>query len=137
MTETDGQAAWDTLLASPADINPLMLEEIIFPLEELIFGANMIGLNAYYLLRRLMCDYKVDTNSQVKEWQWPMTQLNNYIMYLPSETLENSGAVKQEFTEIEGAHKICAPPPHDVKSKNKHIFMAAGGAHFLAMQCTP
>jgi len=43
----------------------------------------------------------------------------------------------QEFTEIEGAHKICAPPPHDVKSKNKNILMAAGGAHFLAMQCTP
>ena len=30
-----------------------------------------------------------------------MTQLNNYIMYLPSEALENRGAVKQEFTEIE------------------------------------
>ena len=30
-----------------------------------------------------------------------MTQLNNYIMYLPSEALENRGAFKQEFTEIE------------------------------------
>ena len=29
-----------------------------------------------------------------------MTQLNNYIMYLPSEALENRTAVKQEFIEI-------------------------------------
>ena len=78
-----------------------MLEEIIFWLEELIFGTDMIGHNAYYLHRRLMRDYKVDPFCRVKEWLWRMTQLNNYIMYLPSETLENSGAVKQEFTEIE------------------------------------
>lgn len=42
----------------------------------------------------------------------------------------------QEFTEIEGAHKICAPPPHDVKSISTNVIMAAGGAHFLAMLCT-
>ena len=30
-----------------------------------------------------------------------MTQLNNNIMYLPSEALENCGMVRQEFTEIE------------------------------------
>ena len=60
----------------------------------------MIECNAYYLLRRLMRDYKVDANCRIKEWQWRMTQLNNYIMYLTSEALENRGAVKQEFIEI-------------------------------------
>ena len=54
MNETEGQAAWDKILGKPADISPLMLKEVIFRLEELIFGTNMIGRNAYYLLRRLM-----------------------------------------------------------------------------------
>ena len=95
-----GQAAWDRLIGKPADINPLMLKEIIFCLEELIFGTDMIGRNVYYLLRRLMLDYKVDANRGIKEWQWRMTQLNNYIMYLPSKALDNCDAFKQEFTEI-------------------------------------
>ena len=60
----------------------------------------MIGSNAYYLHRRLMCDYKVNANRGIREWQLRMTQLNNYIMYLPSEALQNRGAVKQGFTEI-------------------------------------
>ena len=45
MNETAGQVAWDRLIAKPADINPLMLEGIVFRLEELIFGTNMIGRN--------------------------------------------------------------------------------------------
>ena len=47
-----------------------------------------------------MHDYKVNTNCGIKVWQWRMTQLNNYIMHLPSEALENRAAVKQEFTEV-------------------------------------
>ena len=78
-----------------------MLKEIIFRLEELIFGTNMIGRNTYYLLRRLMRDYKIDTNYRIEEWYWRMIQLNNYIMYMPSEALENRGAFKQKFTEVE------------------------------------
>ena len=50
MNEIEGQAAWDGLVKKPADINPLMLKEILFCLEELIFGTNMIGRNGYYLL---------------------------------------------------------------------------------------
>ena len=57
---TAGQKAWDDLIKSPADLNPLLLEEIEFRLEELIFGTNMIRRNAYYLLRQLMRNYKVD-----------------------------------------------------------------------------
>lgn len=43
----------------------------------------------------------------------------------------------QEFTEIEGAHRICTPPPHHDKSTESKIIMAAGGAHFLAMLSSP
>ena len=68
MDATAGQIEWDRLVAKPADINPLILEEIKFRLEELIFGTDMIGCNAYYLLRRLIRDYKVDPNWGIKEW---------------------------------------------------------------------
>ena len=67
MNEMKGQAAWDALVKKPADINPLFLEEIIFRIEELIFGMDMIGRNAYYFLRRLMRDYKVNSNQGIKE----------------------------------------------------------------------
>ena len=63
----------------------------------------MIGHNMYNLLTPLLHDYKVDTNRVIKKRQWRMIQFNNYIMYLPSEALENRGFVKQEFTEI----KMC------------------------------
>jgi len=43
----------------------------------------------------------------------------------------------QKFTEIEGVHRICTPPPHDGKSMEKNIIMAAGGAHFLVMLSSP
>ena len=66
MDASAGQIEWDRLVAKPADINPLILEEIIFPLEELIYGTNMISRNAYYLLRRLIRDYKVDPNCGIK-----------------------------------------------------------------------
>ena len=60
MPQQAGQKAWDNLIKSPADLNPLLLEEIEFRLEELIFGTDMIRHNAYYLLRRLMRNCKVD-----------------------------------------------------------------------------
>ena len=66
MNETGGQAAWDNFIEKPADINPLVLEEVIFRLKELIFGTDMIRRNVYYLLRRLMRDYKVDANRGIK-----------------------------------------------------------------------
>ena len=78
-----------------------MLEEILFCLEQLIFETNIIGRNAYYFLRRLIHDYKVDSNHRIKEWQWRVTQLNSYILYVPSDSLENCGASKVQFTEID------------------------------------
>ena len=101
MTTIEGQAAWDALAKKPADTNPLFLEEILFCLEELIFGTDMIGHNAYYLLRRLMRDYKVDLNWGIKEWQWRITQLNAYILQVPCDALENYNAFKVQFTIID------------------------------------
>ena len=53
MNLVDGQAAWDAFVKTDG-INPLLLEEVMFRLEELIFGTDMIGRNAYYLLRKLI-----------------------------------------------------------------------------------
>ena len=47
LSQIDGQKAWDDLVKSDDDINPIILEEIEFRLEELIFGTNMIGRTAY------------------------------------------------------------------------------------------
>ena len=41
MVELDGQSVWDIFLKKPIECNPLFLKEIIFRLEELIFGTNM------------------------------------------------------------------------------------------------
>ena len=61
----------------------------------------MVGRNAYYLIRRLMRDYKVDAVRGIKEWQWHMNQLNDYIMLQLCNALENHGALKQAFTELD------------------------------------
>ena len=50
MDATAGQAEWDRLVGKLAEINPLILKEIIFQLQEFIFGTDMVGRNAYYLL---------------------------------------------------------------------------------------
>ena len=62
---------------------------------------DMIGRNVYYLLRRLMRDYKVDSNWGIKEWQWLITQLNDYILHVPCDALENRDASKVQFTKID------------------------------------
>ena len=40
----------------------LVLEEMFFRLGEMGFGTDMVGENAYYYLRRLIRDYKVNPN---------------------------------------------------------------------------
>ena len=54
MNDIEGQAAWDAFVRKPDDINPLFFEEMLFRLEELIFGTDMIGCNAYQFLRKLI-----------------------------------------------------------------------------------
>ena len=100
MNTMDGQAVWNTLIGKPSDINPLIFKEIMFRLQELIFGTNMVGRNAYYLLRQLMHSYNVDSHRGIKEWQCCMNQLNGYTKYMPSDSLEKQNEVKEEFTEI-------------------------------------
>ena len=46
-TVDESKAAWDALVKKPDEINPLFIEEILFRLEELIFGTDMIGRNTY------------------------------------------------------------------------------------------
>ena len=101
MPQTDGQTAWDALVTSPDDINPIILEEIEFRLEELIFGTDMIGRNAYYLLRRLMRNYKVDAVRGIQEWCWRMNQLNDYMLLVPCDALAKRDAPKEKYTEVE------------------------------------
>ena len=46
----------------------LVLEEMFFQIGEIGFGTDMVGQNAYYLLRHLIQDYKVNPNEGIKEW---------------------------------------------------------------------
>ena len=46
----------------------LVVEDCFFCLGEIVFGIDMVGANAYYLLRRLIRDYKVNPNRGIKEW---------------------------------------------------------------------
>ena len=101
MPQQDGQKAWDDLIKSPADLNPLILEEIEFRLEELIFGTDKIGRNAYYLLRRLMRNYKVDAVRGIQEWCWRMNQLNDYMLLVPCDALAKRDAPKEKYTKLE------------------------------------
>ena len=99
--EHAGQTAWDALVKSPDDINPIILEEIEFRLEELIFGTDMIGRNAYYLLRRLMRNCKVDAVRGIQEWCWRMNQLDDYMLLVPCDALAKRDAPKEKYTEVE------------------------------------
>ena len=117
MNAIKGQAAWDALAKKPADINPLFLKEILFRLEELIFGTDMIGRNAYYLLKCLMQDYKVNSNQRVKEWQCRINQLNGYILHVPCDALENRSASKVQFTEIDMREILDFALPNSYQTK--------------------
>ena len=101
MTNTEGKAAWDAFVKKPAEIGSLFLEEILFRLEELIFGMDMIGRNAYQLLRKLIQFYKVDPNRGIKEWQNRINQLNGYVQHVPCDALENWNKPRVKFNETD------------------------------------
>ena len=48
-----------------------------------------------------MLNYKVDAVRGVQEWCWRMTQLNNYMLLVPSDALAKRGATKEQYTEVE------------------------------------
>ena len=77
----------------------------------------MISRNAYYLLRRLIHDYKVDPHRGIKEWQWRINQLNSYIKFMPSKALEKRDGVKEEFTELDLREILDMAMPHSYRKK--------------------
>ena len=48
-----------------------------------------------------MRNYKVDAVRGIQEWCWRMTQLNNYMLLIPSDALAKRGATKEQYTEVE------------------------------------
>ena len=101
MADAEGKAAWDAFVKKPAEIGPMFLEEIFFRLEELIFGTDMIGRNAYQLLRKLIRSYKVDPNRGIIEWYNRINQLNGYMKHVPCDALENRNVGSEKYEEYE------------------------------------
>ena len=62
MNDADREIVWQAFVKKPAEIGPLLLDEILFRLEELIFGTDMIGRNVHQLLRKVIRKYVVDPN---------------------------------------------------------------------------
>ena len=107
----------ERVLEKTEDCNSLILDEIIFQLGELIFFTDMIRQNAYYCLRRLMHDYKVNTVRGIKECQWCMNQLNDYINFVPSKALDKQNTLKEEFTEIDMREILGMGLPESYRNK--------------------
>ena len=101
MNDVDGEAAWQAFIKNPAKIGPLFLSEILFRLEELIFGTDMIGRNAHQLLRKVIRKYAVDPNRGIAEWHIRVNQLNGYIEHVPHEALENRNVPCEKYGEYE------------------------------------
>ena len=91
------QAALDLFVIS-LDFYKLVVKELFFLLGD-FFGTDMVGQNAYYLLRRLMQDYKVNPSRGIKEWSDRVKTLLTYIPFVPSKDLENKEVEKKMFTE--------------------------------------
>ena len=77
----------------------------------------MIGRNAYYLLRQLMRNYKVDAVCGVQEWCWRMTQPNNYMLLVPSDALAKRGVTKEQYTEVEMSKILDIALPESYREK--------------------
>mmetsp|Transcript_13540 Transcript_13540/g.14597 ORF Transcript_13540/g.14597 Transcript_13540/m.14597 type:complete len:83 (+) Transcript_13540:48-296(+) len=61
----------------------------------------MVGQNAYYLLRRLFRDYKVNPSRGIKEWGDRVKILPTHIPFVINNALDKKGAENQLFTEQE------------------------------------
>ena len=57
------------------DWNKLVVEKLSFHLGEIVFGTNMVGAKAYYLLLRLIQEYKVNLSQGIKDWNDRIKQL--------------------------------------------------------------
>ena len=83
----DNQDALD-LFVTLLDFYKLVVDELFFRLGEIFFGTDMVGVNACYLLRCLIRDYKVNSNQGIKEWSDRFKQLQTYIPFVPSKVLD-------------------------------------------------
>ena len=99
INDVDGNAAWQAFVKKLAETGPIFLTEILFRLEELIFGTDMIGRNAHQLLRKVMRKYAVDPNRGIAEWHIWINQLNRYIEHVPHEALENRNVPCKKYEE--------------------------------------
>ena len=70
------------------------MEEIFLHLGEIVFGTDMVGENAYYLLESLIWGYKINPNQGIKEWSNKVKILQTYIPYVPNKVLDRRGMVK-------------------------------------------
>ena len=85
------QAALD-LFVILLDFYKLVVEELCFLLGEIVFRTDMVGQNAYYLLRRLFRDYKVNPSRGIKEWGDRVKILLTYIPFVINNTLDKKGS---------------------------------------------
>ena len=99
MNDADKETIWQACVKKPAEIGPLFFLEILFRLEELIFGKDMIGRNAHQLLRKLMQKYAVDPNRGIAEWHIQANQFNEYIEHVPHAALVNRDVPCEKYKE--------------------------------------
>ena len=83
------------------EFNNLILKEKLFQLGELIFGTDIVRWNRYYCLKRLMHDYKVNPNPGICKWVAWMSQLNNFISFMPDKDLDKKDIERTIFTEMD------------------------------------
>ena len=77
----------------------------------------MVVHNAYYLIRRLIRDYKVEVVRGIEEWLWHKNQLNDCIMLLSYDALENRGALKQALMELNMCEILDIASPNSYRKK--------------------
>ena len=99
MNDADRETTWQACVKKPAEIGPLLLSEILFRLEELILGTDMIGRNAHQLLCNITQKYAVDPNRGIAEWHIRANQLNEYIEHVPHAALVNRDVPCEKYKE--------------------------------------
>ena len=77
-----------TSFVAKKEFNQVVMEEIMFRIGKHIFGTNMIGRNAYYCLKHLMCDYNMNPSYRICKCASLMSQLNDYITYMPNQAFD-------------------------------------------------
>ena len=83
------------------DSYKLVVDELFFRLGEIVSGTDTVSQSAYYLLRCLIQEYKVNTSRGIKEWGDRVKRVQTYIPHVINKALDKKGAGKQVFIEQE------------------------------------